>query len=94
MISTLPKETPSDYAKLSEALHRPEALNLVRNQIPARSTPHYGPLCITPGTPIGRRIDLEYPFDMWSIHFTASSARKSVCTLVRQLRGPHLSTWA
>ena len=52
MISTLPKETPRDYAKLSEALHRPEALNLVRNQNPARSTPHYGPLCITPGTTI------------------------------------------
>jgi len=50
--STLPKETPRDYAKLSEALHRPEALNLVRNQIPARSTPHYGPLCITPGATI------------------------------------------
>ena len=27
-------------------------------------------------------------------YFGASSVRKSVCTLVRQLRGPHLSTWA
>lgn len=25
---------------------------------------------------------------------TGSSVRKSVCTFVRQLRGPHLSTWA
>ncbi len=27
-------------------------------------------------------------------YFTASSERKAVWTLVRQLRGPHLSTWA
>ena len=27
-------------------------------------------------------------------YFVASSVRKSVWTLVRQLRGPHLSTWA
>jgi hypothetical protein len=27
-------------------------------------------------------------------YFVASSVRKSVCTFVRQLRGPHLSTWA
>jgi hypothetical protein len=27
-------------------------------------------------------------------YFVASSGRKSVWTLVRQLRGPHLSTWA
>ena len=27
-------------------------------------------------------------------YFEASSVRKSVWTLVRQLRGPHLSTWA
>jgi hypothetical protein len=27
-------------------------------------------------------------------YFVPSSVRKSVCTLVRQLRGPHLSTWA
>ena len=29
-----------------------------------------------------------------SIYFTASSVGKVVRTLVRQLRGPHLSTWA
>ena len=28
------------------------------------------------------------------LYFVASSARKSVCTLVRQLRGPNLSTCA
>jgi hypothetical protein len=27
-------------------------------------------------------------------YFVPSSVRKSVCTFVRQLRGPHLSTWA
>ena len=27
-------------------------------------------------------------------YFVASSVRKSVWILVRQLRGPHLSTWA
>ena len=27
-------------------------------------------------------------------YFVAPSVRKSVCTFVRQLRGPHLSTWA
>jgi hypothetical protein len=27
-------------------------------------------------------------------YFVVSSGRKSVWTLVRQLRGPHLSTWA
>jgi len=27
-------------------------------------------------------------------YFVVSSVRKSVCTFVRQLRGPHLSTWA
>jgi hypothetical protein len=27
-------------------------------------------------------------------YFVGSSVRKSVCTFVRQLRGPHLSTWA
>ena len=27
-------------------------------------------------------------------YFVASSVRKSVCTFVCQLRGPHLSTWA
>ena len=27
-------------------------------------------------------------------YFVASSVRKSVWTFVRQLRGPHLSTWA
>ena len=43
---------PRDYAKLSEALHRPEAMNLVRNQILARSTPHYELLCITPRSTI------------------------------------------
>jgi hypothetical protein len=29
----------------------------------------------------------EFYFVPWSVH-------KSVCTFVRQLRGPHLSTWA
>jgi len=28
------------------------------------------------------------------LYLTAVSVRKSVCTLVRQLRGPHLRTWA
>jgi hypothetical protein len=32
--------------------------------------------------------------DQWSFYFVASSVRKSVWTLVRQLRGPHLSTCA
>jgi len=27
-------------------------------------------------------------------YFVPSSVRKSCCTFVRQLRGPHLSTWA
>jgi hypothetical protein len=27
-------------------------------------------------------------------YFVPSSVRKSVCTFVRQLRGPHFSTWA
>jgi len=27
-------------------------------------------------------------------YFVVSSARKSVCSFVRQLRGAHLSTWA
>src|SRR6202022_3365154 len=43
---------PRDYAKLFEALHRPEAVNLIRNQVLARSPPHYGPLCITPRSTI------------------------------------------
>ena len=30
----------------------------------------------------------------WRFYFAASSGRKSVWTLVRQLRGPHLRTWA
>ena len=27
-------------------------------------------------------------------YFVTASVRKSVCTFVRQLRGPHLRTWA
>ena len=29
-----------------------------------------------------------------AVYLTAASVRKSVCTFVRQLRGPHLRTWA
>ena len=49
-----------------------------------------------PGTPIGRGIDLAYAPDcgLRIVHLTAASVRKSVWILVRQLRGPHLSTWA
>ena len=46
-------------------------------------------ICGQPKPAIKRRRPRPVEF-----YFVASSVRKSVCTLVRQLRGPHLSTCA
>ena len=84
--SYLPGRTPS-YADIPTALDR-RVVDLLKSHHPLgghlktghRSTPENRPPRVATET---RRF-----------YFVGSSVRKSVWTLVRQLRGPHFSTWA